>query len=611
MKIYKIIREVIANPAIVLDSKQGEDKALENTKVIKLIAEQFNITHIPEVDVLGITNQKQQLQVVEKVVSDNFIPERALTGINVEDMQSKKIEGAVKLIENIHKVIEEEGKDGNQYILKNLEQITRLGLIGLTEEFRTAYSKLKAKTTPGYDELKRVISQLEKDVNNTNLTNGQKESITGKLSSVNELINNIQQTKAKDQKIGAILGNQQLTVEEKVEELIKLKLPEKVLTYIVNNPRNTETNRAVAIGYIAKEKDFSNINKFVAISEQLIVSMKLTDKEKRGFVGSIRNSIVGMTTKDSETVIEKTLVLLDSLIATGELDQDIFKGIIPELISAIKKEPGQKQAKIISGIIKRLEKTGQEGGVSQAVLQNFPDLRRRLTNITQSIKSSNENSAVASLPEKQATTLRAAGTDLLISSLPVEVLAKDFREEAVRSVLSQVAKSPKLVENEKVSEYMSEYVTEYLKTSFWSQESFQVFTANINSFMGLDTDKGETMINQIIKDFIGGNNDPQEKFVAVLKVLALYEANVMQNTKEARELLAKFSESYDRAIEYLIISLPTLGDSVVQAMGYLSKQTRDKLREKVESSLKSGGQVLKRGNELILNGLNEAEGRKA
>jgi hypothetical protein len=402
-------------------------------------------------------------------------------------------------------------------------------------------------------------------------------------------------TIGKEQKIAEVLSSQS-TPEEKIKELILLKSPEKILNYILKSPQISEDNRSVILGYITQETAIQDLEQFVDLAEQIVVSMKLSDKEKSSFVKNICDVIKKMSSLDSEIVVSKSLALIDVLISSGQLEQDVAKEIIPLMILSVRKESQQKQISIVSNVISRLNLPVKEGATSQIFLQNFSDLRRIITN-------SNRVNPL----ESATASIRPLGTDLLISNLPIEVLSKDLRNEAVKSVLRQLEKSPALIDNEKVSSYLQEYITAYLKLSSWGQDTFQPFSSNVNSLLVLNN-KGEVMVKELIESFINSNNDPQEKFVAALKILALYEAKLAQNSNEARLGLAKLRESYDSTLEYLIISLPTLGDAVGQAVGYLSKETRDRLRERVESSLSKGTTILKRGNELILSGLNEADG---
>ncbi|MEI7942368.1 MAG: hypothetical protein WCH76_04260 [Candidatus Riflemargulisbacteria bacterium] len=597
-EINKIIKEVITSPDISLDIKNKDENVLEKTKVIKLIAERFNIENIPAVDVLGSINPLQSpFPNVENVVSDNFIPERGQGGLNPEDIQGKNVDGVVSLIDNIYEALDNEWKDIFNFVLKNLEQISTMKVIKLSEEFRSVYSQFKSKNSLSLNVLQEVVDQLSKDVEVSKLTIEQRELLSGKVTSLHDLISNIEQTKGKEQKIVDILSNQKLRTEEKINDLISLKFPEKVLSFILNNSQILESNREVILGYIAQEKGIQDIEQFVDLSKQVIVSMKLSDKEKSSFIRTMLDSIRTMSSVDADTVIEKSLSLLDELISSGQFNQNVSKEIIPQMLSSVKKESEQKQIKIVANIISRLNKPGQEGPISSVLLQNFSDIRSRLT-----------NSSSVKLPVPQAPSLRAPGTDLLISKLPVEVLAKDLSHVAVKSVLEQTENSPRLLDNEKISSYLLEYLTSFLKLSSWGQDTFQPFSVNVHSLLSLSNSKGEAMFNELINNFINGNNNPQETFVAVLKILALYEQTMAQNTNDVRQLLSKLREGYDRAIEYLIMSLPTLGEAVGQAVGYLSKQTRDKLRERVENPLNSGTSILKRGNELILKGLNEAEG---
>lgn len=595
-EINKIINVALASPVIDLNSTKNKENILDKTKVIKLIAELFNINQIPAVDVLGIANASQQLQQnVENIVSDNFIPEKGQGGFNPEDIIAKNVSGVSKLLDNIYEAIDKDWKDSLRYTTKNVEQIAKLGVIAMSEEFRASFSKLMLSKTLNLEDLQEVIDNLAKDVNLSKLTIPQKEGLALKMSSLKTLVSAIQQTRGKEQKIAEALSSQN-TPEEKIKELILFKSPENILNYVLKSPQILDSNRSVVLGYIAQETAIPDIEQFVDLSEQIIVSMKLSDKEKSSFVKSICDGIKMMSSLDSETVVSKSLSLLDVLISSGQLDQDVAKEIIPLMILSARKESQQKQIKIVSNVITRLDKPGQEGAMSQVFLQNFSDLRKIIT-----------NSSRASASGPESPSIRPLGTDLLISNLPIEVLSKDFRNEAVKSVLRQIEKSPSFVENEKVSNYLQEYITTYLKLSSWGQDTFQLFSANVNSLLVL-SNKGEVMVKELIEGFINSNNDPQEKFVATLKILALYEAKLAQNTNEAKLVLSKLRESYDSAIEYLIISLPTLGEAIGQAVGYLSKQTRDRLRERVESSLSKGTTILKRGNELILSGLNEADG---
>ncbi|MDD4528139.1 MAG: hypothetical protein PHF25_08965 [Candidatus Margulisbacteria bacterium] len=597
-EINNIIITALSNPSISLDIANQEDNVLEKTKAIKTIAEQFNIQFVPSVDVLGIANNTQSFQQnVENVESDSYIPERGQGGLNPEDVISKNVEGMKVLIGNIYDVLNKLNNDAFEYVVKNLEQISVFGVIEISKDFRVAFKELKSKKTLDIDLLQNAIDELSKDVGSSRLTNPQKESISKKIDSLKSLISNIQQTRGREQKIGEILRSPTSSAEDKAKELLLLKSPEKVLSYILKNPSIIENNRKLIIDFISQDKDAQDIEAFVELSEQIIVSFKLTDEEKDSLVQELNNTVKTMQSTESKSVVAETIALLDALIASGQMGEEVSRRIVPQLISSVKRETTQMQQSIVANVVERTSKLGRDGAISQGFLQNFSEIRRIVT-----------NSSKADVPSHTMHAIK--GTEIYISSLPIEVLSNDFSHEAARSVLGQTESAPQLLDNEKVSNYLLEYLTSFLKLSSWEQTIFQHFSVNIYSLLGLSNTKGSELWNKGVNDAVQMNNNPQEAFVSVLKILSLYESNIRQETPNQRYILDKLSESYDIAMQYLITSLPTLGNSVSQAVSYLSYETRTNLRDRIESSLGNGATVLKRGYETILNGLNEAD-RKA
>jgi len=594
-EINDLIKSVMSDPVNYFDIDKDDENVLDKTSVIRLIAKEFNLSPIPAVDVLGMTNVISPPLIIDGNITESYVSDGALGSINQEDVKANKVAGFTALIENIYKALDESYRDGFNYVLKNLEKLKSVDVISITEEVRASYRKLKEKGLFGFDELQTIVNQLKKEVTSSNLTIQQKTVVSEKLSSLNELIENIEQTRGKDQKIAEILNNQSMLTEDKVKELLELKAPEAVLKFMIENQVIANKNRVLIMEYIAKEVVVMDMDKFVALSEQILVSLKLTNKEKDNFVKVLSNVLKNMQSTQSESVVAKTLALLDTLVSSVQIDMDISKQIIPQLISSVRRESKQAQQAIVAKAIEGMNNSGRDGAVSQLFVQNFPEINR---------------SNGVKIPSVSSSSSQVAkGTDMLISNIPVEVLAKDYSKEAVKSVMSQLNQSPKLINNEKVLSYVQDYITEYLRMSSWNQESFNLFAENVSNLLMLS--KGDDVFNKLFLALINGTTEPQAKFVAVLKVLALYELNMNQRTSEQRLLTSKLRESYDKAIEYLMISLPTLGESVSQAVSYLSKKTRDKLREIVEDSLTNGVSLLKRGNEVILRGLNEVEGRKA
>ncbi len=569
------------------------DETIASSKVIKQLFEEFpdKISR----DDIAISSQSVSSNIVTSTSGGSLVSERAMSGFNREDVLGLEGQNAIRILQNINsnlnKVSDEQ--DLHSLLEKNISSFLAIGIITADNSFRTALKDFKENKLVRFDKFSEVMSLLEKNILNSSLGKEQKSALAELAANAVETSNFLNITKNKEQKAYEILSmsNNEMSFEDKLKELLKIKDSEVILSVFNNNPKLVQKNKDLIIKYLANNQSIKDVNSFAMLAKELLRKMNLNDIEKKDFVNNLLASITVSKTENISAVTQKTLILLDVLISLVKVDDSSIKQVVPTLVAKLRKESKPDQQRTVSAVIKNSSKLELKQEASNIFLQNFSDIVRGIG------KSRISGLDVNLIQEKVQTNVPA---NISSTAIPVEVLAKDYT--AIAEVFKRIKMNNSLLSDEKVIEYLEEYIMDFLSSSSWSKESMADFSKHLSNLLNMKP----SIFSNLFEAINNGKLGPQERFASVLKMLSIYENKQVAQALN-QKALSTLVDSYELSVQYLLISLPTLGAAVTDALGYMSDNTLKELRKRVQSELDKSGAVLKRGYELILKGIDQVE----